>query len=139
MSDDLNFVQKARREKLDALVAAGVPPFAYGFDRTHQTSEAVAALPDAEETGGSVRVAGRLVAWRGHGKTAFAHLADGSGRIQLYFRKDELGDERWTQLGLYDIGDVVGVSGQLMRTRTGEVTVRVATVEMLAKSLQSCR
>ena len=136
MSDELNFVQKARREKLDALIAAGVPPFAYGYDRTHQTSDAVAALPEGEETGESVRVAGRLIAWRGHGKTAFAHLADASGRIQLYFRRDELGDERWAQLDLYDIGDVVGVAGPLMRTRTGEVTIRVASVEMLAKSLR---
>ena len=82
---------------------------------------------EGAESGDSVRVAGRLVAWRGHGKTAFAHLADGAGRIQLYFRKDELGDERWAQLDLYDIGDVVGVAGPLMRTRTGEVTVRVAS------------
>jgi len=136
VSDELNFVQRARREKLDALVAAGVAPFAYGFDRTHESAAAVASLPEGQETGDTVRVAGRLVAWRGHGKTAFAHLADATGRIQLYFRKDELGDARWAQLDLYDIGDVVGVSGPLMRTRTGEVTVRVATIEMLAKSLR---
>ncbi|MEP6729965.1 MAG: lysine--tRNA ligase [bacterium] len=136
MSDELNFVQKARREKLDALVAAGIPPFAYGFDRTHEAGAAVAALPEGQEEGETVRVAGRLAAWRGHGKTAFAHLADGSGRIQLYFRKDELGDDVFSRLDLFDIGDIVGVSGSLMRTRTGEVTVRVATVEMLAKSLR---
>jgi lysyl-tRNA synthetase class 2 len=133
---ELNFVQKARREKLDALVAAGVPPFAYGYERTHEAAVAIASLPEGVDEGGPVRVAGRLVAWRGHGKTAFAHLADASGRIQLYFRKDELGEERFAQLALYDIGDVVGVSGPLMRTRTGEVTVRVAEVEMLAKSLR---
>ncbi|MES2176496.1 MAG: lysine--tRNA ligase [Gemmatimonadota bacterium] len=136
MSDELNFVQKARREKLDALVAAGIPPFAYGFDRSHQAAEAVASLPDGQEEGGEVRVAGRLVAWRGHGKTAFAHLADGSGRIQLYFRKDALGDEIFAHLGLFDIGDVVGITGSLMRTRTGEATIRVTAVEMLAKSLR---
>jgi lysyl-tRNA synthetase class 2 len=136
VSDDLNFVQKARREKLDALVAAGIPPFAYSFDRTHQASEAVVSLPEGAEEGDPVRVAGRLVAWRGHGKTAFAHLADGSGRIQLYFRKDELGDDVFGRLDLFDIGDVVGVSGPLMRTRTGEVTIRVTDVEMLAKSLR---
>ncbi len=136
MSDELNFVQRARREKLDALVAAGVPPFAYGFDRTHEAAGAVATLPEGQDEGGSVSVAGRIVAWRGHGKTAFAHLADGSGRIQLYFRKDDLGDEIFARLALFDIGDVVGVHGPLMRTRTGEVTVRVASVEMLAKSLR---
>jgi len=136
VSDELNFVQKARREKLDALMAAGVPPFAYAFDRTHESAAAVRAMPEGVEQGDTVRVAGRIVSWRGHGKTAFAHLADGAGRIQLYFRKDELGDERWGQLDLFDIGDVVGVSGPLMRTRTGEVTVRVSSVEMLAKSLR---
>ena len=136
MSDELNFVQKARREKLDALVAAGVAPFAYGYERTHDTANAIASLPAEAEVGPVVRVAGRLVAWRGHGKTAFAHLADASGRIQLYFRRDALGDDVFAQLALYDIGDVVGISGALMRTRTGEVTVRVAEVEMLAKSLR---
>jgi lysyl-tRNA synthetase, class II len=136
VSDELNHVLQARRDKLEALNAAGIPAFAYGYARTHDTAAAVASLPDGVEEGETVRVAGRLVAWRGHGKTAFAHLADGTGRIQLYFRKDDLGDERFAQLALFDVGDVVGVSGPLMRTRTGEVTVRVATVEMLAKSLR---
>ena len=136
MSDELNFVQAARREKLDALTAAGIPPFAYGYERTHEAAAAVASLAEGVDEGGVVRVAGRLVAWRGHGKTAFAHLGDGSGRIQLYFRKDELGDEVFGHINLFDIGDVVGVSGSLMRTKTGEVTVRVQSVEMLAKSLR---
>jgi lysyl-tRNA synthetase class 2 len=136
VTEELNFVRKARREKLDALVAAGVSPYGYGFDRTHDTAQAVAALQAEADSGETVRVAGRLVAWRGHGKTAFAHLADAAGRIQLYFRKDELGDDRWALLDLLDIGDVVGVAGPLMRTRTGEVTVRVAAFELLAKSLR---
>ncbi|MEO5817752.1 MAG: amino acid--tRNA ligase-related protein, partial [Gemmatimonadaceae bacterium] len=137
MTDELNFVQQARRDKLDALVDAGVPPFAYSYERTHTAAAATVAMPEGQDEGGaSVRVAGRLVAWRGHGKTAFAHLADGSGRIQLYFRRDELGDDAFARLDLFDVGDVVGVSGTLMRTRTGEVTIRVVTVEMLAKSLR---
>jgi lysyl-tRNA synthetase class 2 len=136
MTDEPNFVQKARREKLDALVAQGVPPFAYAYERTHQAEQAVASLAEGADEGPEVRLAGRLVAWRGHGKTAFAHLADASGRIQVYFRKDELGENVFAQLALYDIGDVVGVAGPLMRTRTGEVTVRVTAVEMLAKSLR---
>jgi lysyl-tRNA synthetase class 2 len=135
-SDELNFVQRARREKLDALVARGVAPFAYRFARTHTAAEAVAALPEGVEAGPAVSVAGRLVAWRGHGKTAFAHLADDSGRVQLYFRRDQLGDDRFGALELLDIGDVVGAHGPLFRTRTGEVTVRVDDVELLAKSLR---
>ncbi|MDQ2668485.1 MAG: OB-fold nucleic acid binding domain-containing protein, partial [Gemmatimonadota bacterium] len=141
MSEELNFVQKARREKLDALVASGIPAFAYGYDRSHVAAAAVSAMPpvdpaEADAAGPVVRVAGRLTTWRGHGKTAFAHLADGSGRIQLYFRKDELGDEAFARLSAYDLGDVVGVSGPLFRTRTGEVTIKVRVVEMLAKSLR---
>jgi lysyl-tRNA synthetase class 2 len=135
--DDLNFVQKARREKLDQLVARGIPPFAYRFERSHTAAAAAAALPvgAADEHGPEVQVAGRIVAWRGHGKTAFAHLADDSGRIQLYFKKDLLGDA-FAALELFDVGDIVGVHGPLFRTRTGEVTVRVDRYELLAKSLR---
>ena len=135
MSDEVNFVLRARREKLSALEASGVQPFAYGFNRTHEAAGAVAAL-GSEPEGPVVRVAGRVVSWRGQGKTIFAHLADMSGRVQLYFRRDGLGEEAFARLKLFDIGDVIGVEGPMFRTRTGEATVRVDTVEMLAKSLR---
>jgi lysyl-tRNA synthetase class 2 len=135
VTDDLNFVQKARREKLDQLVARGLQPYAYRFDRTHRAAAAVASLRDGVEEGPTVSIAGRLVAWRAHGKTAFAHVADDSGRIQVYFRKDALGDA-FDTLELIDIGDVVGVEGPVFRTRTGEVTVRASRYELLAKSLR---
>jgi len=137
-TDDVNFVLQARRDKHDALVAAGVAPYAYGFDRTHGAADAArlgAHLADGGE-GPAVRLAGRLVAWRAQGKTAFAHLADQSGRIQLYFRRDALGEAVWELLRLYDLSDIVGVSGTLFRTRTGEVTVRVDAVTLLAKALR---
>jgi lysyl-tRNA synthetase class 2 len=134
-TEEQNFVLKARRDKHDALIERGIAPYAYGFTRTHTAAAAVAALGDADE-GERVRVAGRIVAWRGQGKTSFAHLADDSGRVQLYFRKDDLGDELFETLKLFDIGDVIGVSGALFRTKTGEATVRVASAEMLAKSLR---
>src|SRR5256885_1862758 len=77
VSEDENFLQRARRAKLDALVERGVQPFAYSFDRTHTADAAVRAYhPEHGEAGPSVRVAGRIIAWRGHGKTAFAHVAD---------------------------------------------------------------
>lgn len=134
MTDELNFVMRARREKLAALAAAGEAPFAYGYDRSHGCGAAVGLLGDAEE-GPAVRLAGRIVAWRGHGKTIFAHLADDTGRVQLYFRQDQLGD-RFGLLASFDLGDIIGVSGPLFRTRTGEVTVKVEAVTMLAKSLR---
>ncbi|MGQ0639402.1 MAG: lysine--tRNA ligase [Gemmatimonadaceae bacterium] len=127
---------RARREKLAALEALGVVPFAYSFERSHATQGALAALPVDAEQGPTVRLAGRIAAWRPHGKTVFAHLVDPEGRIQLYFRRDELGDAVFAQLDNYDIGDVIGVSGPLFRTRTGEITVRVQQVELLAKSLR---
>ena len=136
MSEELNFVLKARREKLAQLQALGVAPFAYGFDATHDTVAALRALPADAAEGPRVSVAGRLVAWRPHGKTIFGHLADGRSRLQLYFRRDELGEAIFAQLALYDLGDLVGVSGPLFRTRTGETTVKVEAVTLLAKSLR---
>ncbi|MGH7719444.1 MAG: lysine--tRNA ligase, partial [Gemmatimonadaceae bacterium] len=136
MTEDLNFVMRARREKLDRLAECGVNPFGYSFDRSHTAHAAAALGAEREESEEPVSVAGRVIAWRAHGKTAFAHLADESGRIQLYFRRDQLGDQRWAVLELLDIGDVIGVSGPLFRTRSGEVTVRVERWELLAKSLR---
>jgi lysyl-tRNA synthetase, class II len=137
MSEDINFVQRARREKLDALVERGVAPFAYSFDRTHTASGAASLHPEEHEgESETVRIAGRIVGWRAHGKTTFAHVADDSGRIQVYFKKDQLGEAKYSTLDLFDIGDVVGITGPLFRTRTGEITVRAVEVELLAKSLR---
>jgi lysyl-tRNA synthetase class 2 len=137
VNEDLNFVQRARREKLEALEARGTPPFGYRFDRTHFAADAAANYPEGQEQEGeTVRIAGRIVSWRSAGKTAFAHLADASGRIQLYFKRDVLGDDVFATTKLLDLGDIIGVEGPLFRTRTGEVTVRVAQLELLAKSLR---
>ena len=135
MSEDLNHVLRARREKLEQLEQLGVAPFAYSYDRSHGCGAAVPLLGDAEE-GETVRLAGRIVAWRGHGKTIFAHLADDTGRIQLYFRQDGLDEKTFATVKLFDLGDVIGVEGPLFRTRTGEVTVRVTQATLLAKSLR---
>ncbi|MSR35527.1 MAG: lysine--tRNA ligase [Gemmatimonadetes bacterium] len=143
-TEELSHVLRDRREKLDELVRRGIAPFAYGFRRSHLSTAAVAAFEAAERDGAlaadghgpAVRVAGRLVAWRGHGKTAFAHAEDDAGRIQLYFRQDVLGEERFEVLRLIDLGDWVGLSGALFRTRTGEITVRVEECTLLCKSLR---
>jgi lysyl-tRNA synthetase class 2 len=135
VSDELNQVMRARRDKLERLRAAGREPFAYAYDRTHSTREALALLGEGSE-GPAVSLAGRLVSWRSQGKTAFAHLADMDGRIQLYLRRDALGDAAFDGLAELDLGDWVGVRGPLMRTRTGEPTVQVAALELLAKALR---
>jgi lysyl-tRNA synthetase class 2 len=142
--EELSQVLRDRREKLDELLRRGIRPFEYNFHRTHLSAAAL-DLYASDERGGAlgeggsgpaVTVGGRLVAWRGHGKTAFAHLEDGAGRIQLYFRQDALGEERFEPLRLLDLGDWIGVSGPLFRTRTGEVTVRVERWTLLSKSLR---
>jgi lysyl-tRNA synthetase class 2 len=142
--DDLNQVLRVRREKLDALRARGIEPFAYGFERSHRAADTVSCFESAEGDGRlgedgegePVRTAGRIVGWRGHGKSAFAHLEDASGRVQVYFRRDLLGAEAFETLDLLDLGDWLGVEGPTFRTRTGEVSVRVRSWTLLAKSLR---
>jgi lysyl-tRNA synthetase class 2 len=129
-----SFVEAARREKLGELVRRGVAPFAYRFERTGTAREAVASYREGDET--VHRLAGRLIAMRPHGKTTFAHLADQSGKIQLYFKLDELGADAYGVLELLDLGDHVGVEGALMTTRTGEITLRVRQLTLLAKALR---
>ena len=144
MSEELSQVLRVRREKLAALQERDIEPFGYGFDRSHRSEAAVALFEEREAAGDlpedghtdSVAVAGRIVAWRSHGKSAFAHVEDGGGRIQLYFKKNVLGDESFGTLDLLDLGDWIGVEGPLFRTRTGEVTVRVDGWELLSKSLR---
>ncbi len=137
-------VLEARYEKLRELQRRGIPAFAYAYDVTHATGDAKSAFEAAEAAGNlakdgsgpSVRLGGRIVSIRAHGRTTFADLMDRSGRIQLYFRQDVLGEEAYDLLSLLDPGDWIGVEGPLFRTRMGEVTVRVHGMELLAKSLR---
>ena len=137
MSDaERGFVEAARRNNRTALEARGVAPYAYRFERSHLAADASALYQDAMgEAGPEVSVAGRLAALRSQGKTMFAHLEDPSGRIQLYLRQDALA-AAWETARLLDLDDFVGVKGRLFRTKTGEVTIRAATLELLAKSLR---
>jgi lysyl-tRNA synthetase class 2 len=129
-------LEEARRAKRAELEALGVATYAYAYARSHHAAEAVAAYDDAMgEAGPEVRVAGRLVSWRGQGKTVFAHLEDLSGRIQLYIRRDQL-EAAWPTIERLDLDDHVGIFGRLFRTRSGEVSVAVREVELLAKSLR---
>src|SRR5580765_1063631 len=132
----LQELMRQRREKLARWRALGVEPYAYRYDVTHHAGELI-ARGDAvtAEPGERVKVAGRVMALRGHGKAGFAHVLDATGRLQLYFRQDQLGD-RYAQYELLDVGDWIGVRGPLFRTRTGEITVRVDGFELLAKSLR---
>lgn len=131
------YAEEARREKRAKLEAMGVAPYAFRFERTHAAVAALALWDDAMgEEGPVVCVAGRLVAIRGQGKTLFAHLEDASGRIQLYLKRDAL-EAEWPMVELLDLDDHVGVEGRLFRTRTGEVSLRLSRLTLLAKSLRA--
>jgi lysyl-tRNA synthetase class 2 len=124
-----------RFAKLVELRELGIEPYAYSYDPTHDLASALALYRDEEE-GPRVRVAGRILAFRDMGKSAFAHLGDRSGRLQTYFRLDRLDETDTSVLGLLDLGDWIGVEGPLFRTRTGEVTVRAEALYLLSKSLR---
>lgn len=134
--DERSYVEQARRDKRAALEAKGILAYAYRFERTHLAADALAAYQDEMgEDGPRVAVAGRIVALRSQGKTAFAHLEDRSGRIQLYFRKDVL-EERYDLMEFLDLDDHIGIVGQLFRTKRGEITIKVTEATLLAKSLR---
>jgi lysyl-tRNA synthetase class 2 len=128
-----------RRAKLDRLRSAGVDPFPHEFPNRVEIASVRAAhegLRPGEETEDAYRVAGRIVARRGHGKAAFLDLADGSGQIQLHSRADILGDEEHERLVGLDLGDIIGVDGTIFATKRGELSLRVGGWTLLAKSLR---
>jgi lysyl-tRNA synthetase class 2 len=136
MADEL---LAARRAKLDRLRADGIDPFPHEFPGVEAIADVLAAhagLADGEETGARHRLAGRLAARRGQGKMAFLDLVDRSGRLQLQARVDVLGEEAHERLLALDLGDIVGVDGTAMRTRRGELTLKLDGFTVLAKSLR---
>jgi lysyl-tRNA synthetase class 2 len=134
--EERTFVEAARRAKRAALEAAGIPAFAYRYERSHRAAEALAAYRDEMgEDGPRVSVAGRIDSIRSQGKAAFLHLEDASGRIQVYLRRDDLGD-RWALVEQLDLDDHLGVTGRLFRTKKGEVSVRAEDLTLLSKSLR---
>ncbi|MGE5453869.1 MAG: lysine--tRNA ligase [Methylocystaceae bacterium] len=134
MSDwDNNELVKVRLDKLDKLRELGVEPYGGRFERSCQTSDIRDDFEALERQ--TVRIAGRIMAIRGHGKASFANLRDSSGDIQLYFKLDELGEERYEKFGLLDLGDIVGLEGEVFKTKRGEITVLVKDFVYLSKSL----
>ena len=131
---------QVRRQKLADLAAAGQDPFtitkypqdAYSAD----LKAAYADLPNEAEAGRTVALAGRMMSKRVMGKASFAHLRDDKGDIQLYVRRDELGEEAYAAFKKLDVGDIIGVRGEVFRTKTGELSLRVTELTLLAKSLR---
>ena len=139
MTSRLDHITRQREEKLDRLRACGINPYPYGYHRSHTAQQVIALL---EQQGGEsqtgaiiVSIAGRVMAYRPMGKSSFLDIRDGSGKVQVYFRRDLLGAESYRLLKDIDIGDIIGVSGKPFRTKAGEPTIDTESFTLLAKSL----
>jgi lysyl-tRNA synthetase class 2 len=139
MASRLDRIAKQRRQKLDRIRRRGIEPYPYGYHRSHTTEQALALLETQEKKSrakATTSLAGRIMAHRPMGKISFLDLRDGSGKIQLCFYKDRLSEESLKLFQDLDIGDIIGVSGKLFRTKSGEPTLEVESLTLLAKSLQ---
>jgi lysyl-tRNA synthetase class 2 len=134
--EELNEQMAVRLEKARKLEEKGILPFGHAYEVTHHTKEVHDQVEAMEAAGTVVKVAGRLMAIRGHGKTCFMDLQDKTGKIQLYVRKDEMGEDAYSVVKLLDIGDIVGVEGVVFKTHMGEPSIRVQKLEFLSKALK---
>jgi lysyl-tRNA synthetase class 2 len=133
-AESLSEILRIRREKLSALQEAGRDPYQQTvFERTAYAQDIQEHFEEYE--GKQVSLAGRIMAWRDMGKAGFFDLRDASGRIQLYIKIDMVGEEAFSGLKFWDIGDIIGVSGEVFRTRRGEISVKVGSCQLLSKSL----
>ena len=127
---------RQRRANLDAVVALGVDPYPYSYDATHHAADVLDRFDTLVAEAAQVNLAGRVITSRGHGKSTFVHLQDISGRIQVYFKINVVGEEAYEVVRLLDLGDLIGVRGTLFTTRTGEKTVEAHDLTLLAKCLR---
>jgi lysyl-tRNA synthetase class 2 len=143
---ELSELQEIRRQKADELRSRGIEPYPTRAERTHTSAQALALFEENEaaetlvdgHTAGTLTLTGRIVGFRHMGKTVFAHIRDGHGQIQLYIRKDQVGEDTFADiLKLFDLGDFVQATGTLFKTRTGEVSLRTESLVMLSKSLSA--
>lgn len=136
LAEELNDQMQIRREKLQQIRDLGVEPFGQKYEWDHHAGDVRGEAEELEKNSSRVKVAGRLMAIRNHGKTAFCNLRDKTGDIQIYFRKDQVGEDAWKLFKLLDIGDIVGVEGTVFTTHTGETTVRAEVFTLLSKALR---
>ena len=136
--EDRHELERVRLDKIDALRVMGVNPYPYAWEVDSKAAELVESYRDPEkpEEGPRVSLAGRVMSYRSKGKVTFMHIDDGQGRIQLYVRSEEVGNETYETVKLIDIGDIVGARGYVFRTRTGEVTLHALSISLLSKSIR---
>ena len=134
-TENLGELLKVRREKLAALQEAGKNPFEITkYDVTHHSSDVKENFDELE--GKSVSLAGRIMSKRVMGKASFCHIQDLKGTIQVYVARDNIGEDSYKDFKKYDIGDIVGISGEVFKTKTGEISIHATSVTLLSKSLQ---
>ncbi|MET1013241.1 MAG: lysine--tRNA ligase [Paenisporosarcina sp.] len=139
--DELNDQLLVRRQKMTSISESGLDPFGGRFERTHLSEEVrsefdAISKEDLEEQGHEVTIAGRIMTKRGKGKAGFAHLQDFSGQIQIYVRKDAIGEEAYHLFDTADLGDIVGIKGTVFRTQVGELSVKAKEFTFLTKALR---
>ena len=132
--DNVNDPWKIRLEKLELFREADIEPYADRYVRTHKALEILERFEELE--GQEVSVAGRIMSKRDQGKIIFAHIQDFSGRLQIYIRKDELGETLFELITKFDVGDIIGVEGKVFRTKRGEVSIHAITVKLLSKAMR---
>ncbi|MBR5796599.1 MAG: lysine--tRNA ligase, partial [Phascolarctobacterium sp.] len=133
---DLNEQMQVRLDKMHKIEEKGLKPFGYRYEYTHRSGDVKEQFDALSEAETEVKLAGRVMAIRGHGKTCFMDMQDKDGRIQVYVRKDVLGEDNYALIKMMDIGDTVGVTGTVFRTHMGEVSIKASALEMLSKSLR---
>lgn len=131
---EINEQMQIRINKMKELEEKGIDPFGHRFERTHTSQQIIDNFESLEGT--EATVAGRVMAIRGHGKASFVVLADNEGQIQIYIRMDEVGEEQYDIFHLWDIGDIVGVKGEIFRTHRGEISIKAKELTFLTKGLR---
>ena len=139
--EELNDQMLVRRQKMEQIREDGNDPFGHRFDRTHNSAELhelfeARTKEELHDMNLSASIAGRMMTKRGKGKAGFAHLQDREGRIQIYVRKDTVGDEAYEIFTRGDLGDFFGVTGEIMKTNTGEVSIKAKEITLLSKALR---
>ena len=134
MTEDINDLVVQRIEKVKALRAKGINPYPIRFKRTHTAAQIKETFSEGQEL--QVKAAGRIKSKRVMGKASFAHIEDISGLVQVYARLDRIGDEKYELFKTLDLGDIIGVSGHMFKTKQGEITIEVSDVVLLAKCIR---
>ena len=135
-AQEMSEQMQVRLQKMQSLSEKDIQVFASKYDFTHRVEDIAANAEAYVEAEQVVKVAGRLMAMRGHGKTMFWNIQDASGRIQVYVRLDVIGEQEYENFKFYDLGDIIGVEGQVFKTKTGEVSIRAQHITFLSKSLR---